>query len=126
MTRLRYYATLAQSVERIHGKDEVIGSIPISGSFFCPKISLLPWYPSSIPSPRDRPARLSYRQQKTFSALSRKGRSRESTSLKLEIVKASERPQLAFRSPLAYRLRLAFYPPLSFGFQTGALTPAHL
>ena|GEM_PF-1970995 len=26
------YAFIAQSVERIHGKDEVIGSIPIKGS----------------------------------------------------------------------------------------------
>ena len=28
------FALIAQSVERIHGKDEVIGSIPIKSSIF--------------------------------------------------------------------------------------------
>ena len=30
--RAQAYALIAQQVERIHGKDEVIGSIPIEGS----------------------------------------------------------------------------------------------
>lgn len=34
---MREYADVAQSVERIHGKDEVAGSIPAIGSRYLPK-----------------------------------------------------------------------------------------